>query len=191
MEKVLVYIYDGMADYEISLLVHFLGADCGKEIVTISDKKVVRNKAGMLFESHYRTNEVNVDDNIEGIIIPGGWRKELDYHLIRLLQELNVKNKLLAAICAAPWMLAKAGILNDVVYTTSISRWQQQDIDFYGFEDPFPRERFQDKRVVRDRNIITAKGIAFIDFAIEVCDYFRLFKDVSEKEELVNELKGR
>ena len=52
------------------------------------------------------------------------------------------------------------------------------------------RENFLEKRVVRDRNIITAQGIAFVDFAIEICDWFNLFENQKEKESFVKSIKG-
>ena len=36
MSKVLVFIFDGMTDYEITLITHLLGSDAGKEIITIA-----------------------------------------------------------------------------------------------------------------------------------------------------------
>lgn len=56
--------------------------------------------------------------------------------------------------------------------------------------DPFPRENFILERVVRDGNIIIAQGIAFIDFAIEICDWFNLFENKEEKDNFSREIKG-
>jgi len=190
MEKVLVYIYEGMADYEITLLTHLLGADCGKELVVISNnEKLIRSKSGILYKPHKTLQEIDIEE-VEGLIIPGGWLESLDDQLISLIQRLNKEKKFLAAICAAPWIFAEAGVLRGSKYTTSIVEWQQKHIDFFGIADPFPREGYVDHRVVRDGNIITAKGSAFIDFAIEVCDYLELFKDENERQELEEELKG-
>lgn len=55
--------------------------------------------------------------------------------------------------------------------------------------DPFPRENFILERVVRDRNIITAQGIAFIDLAIEICDWFNLFENKEEKDNFSRDIK--
>ena len=44
--------------------------------------------------------------------------------------------------------------------------------------------------MVRDGNIITAQGIAFIDFAIEICDWFNLFESQGEKESFSKSIKG-
>jgi putative intracellular protease/amidase len=106
------------------------------------------------------------------------------------VKELNYNHKLIAAICAAPWILAKAGILEDRNFTTSIVQWQEMHREILGSDDPFPRKGFVNERVVRDGNIITAKGVAFIDFAVEVCDYFGLFKDEAERLAFEKDLKG-
>jgi len=63
-------------------------------------------------------------------------------------------------------------------------------INVFGNKDPFPRENFISERVVRDKNIITAQGIAFIDFSIEICDWFNLFESKDDKSIFSNSIKG-
>lgn len=89
-----------------------------------------------------------------------------------------------------PFFLAKSGVLNNVKYTTPINQWTQNHIDIYGENDPFPRENFVPKRVVRDKNVITAQGTAFIDFAIEICDWFKLFESQEDRDNFEKEIKG-
>jgi len=44
MGKILVFIYDQMADFEITFVTHMLGADLGKEIVTIAyEDKLIKS----------------------------------------------------------------------------------------------------------------------------------------------------
>ncbi len=190
MGKILVYIYDDMADFEISLLTHLLGADRGMELLVVSNNnRMVTSKSGMLFMPHLDLHNIDIME-VEGIIIPGGLLADLDEKLIDIIQDLHSRNKLIAAICAAPWILAKAGVLEKCKYTTSIVEWRDMHKEIFKTDDPFPRQGYIEGRVIRDGNIITAKGIAFIDFAIEVCDYFGLFKDEEEKKDFEQELKG-
>ena len=79
---------------------------------------------------------------------------------------------------------------NNVKYTTPIVEWKQKHIDVYGAKDPFPRENFVSERVVRNENIITAQGIAFIDFAIEICDWFNLFENQEDRNNFTKSIKG-
>ncbi len=88
------------------------------------------------------------------------------------------------------WILAVSGILEARKYTTSIDELQDKHRDFFGMEDPFPLSNYVEGRVVRDNNVITAKGYAFIDFAVEVCDYFGRFQNEDDKKAFSWNYKG-
>jgi putative intracellular protease/amidase len=190
MGKVLVFIYDEMADFEITFVTHLLGADGEKEIITVAyEDELIKSKSGIVYKPARLIKDVLKDD-VEGLIIPGGWNGEIRPELIELIQSLNVKGRLLGAICAGPRFLAKAGVLDKVKYTTSIVEWTEADVKQFMESDPFPRQNFILERVVRDGNIITAQGTAFIDFAIEVCDWFGLFEDEEDRKGFAKTIKG-
>lgn len=191
MGKILVFIIDEMADFEITFITHLLGTDAGKEIVPIAyEDKTIKSSSGLFYKPAMLVKDIVVTDDTEGLIIPGGWNGEIRTELITLIKELNEKERLLAAICAAPRFLAKAGVLNDKIYTTSIVEWKDEHKSKFNEEDPFPRHNFKNKRVLRDRNIITAHGVAFVDFAIEICEWFSLFSSEEAKLNFINTIKG-
>lgn len=191
MGKILVFIYDDMADFEITFLTHLLGADAGKEIIPIAfEDKIIKSKCGILYKPSMIIKDILVNDEIEGLIIPGGWNGEVRVELMDLIKELNDREKLLGAICAGPRFLAKAGVLNDKKYTTSIVEWTDRHKIQFNEEDPFPRNNFENKRVLTDRNIVTAHGVAFVDFAIEVCEWFSLFNNAEDKLNFTKTIKG-
>lgn len=190
MEKVLVFIYEDMADFEITFVTHLLGADGGKEIVTIAyEDKLIKSKSGIIYKPARLIKDV-LEEEVEGLIIPGGWNGEIRPELIELIQSINAKGKLLAAICAGPRFLAKAGVLDNVKYTTSVTEWTEKHVEQFEESDPFPRENFVSERVIRDGNIITAQGMAFVDFATEVCDWFGLFYDEEDRNNFSKSVKG-
>lgn len=191
MDKIFVFIFDGMTDYEITFISHLLGADAGKEIITIAyEDKIIKSRSGILYKPSKLINEI-LNEDVDGLIITGGWYGDTRSELIDLINNLNSKGKLIGAICGAGTVfLAKAGVLNNVKYTSPIVEWTQKHMDVFGEKDPFPRENFVLERVVRDRNIITAQGIAFVDFAIEICDWFNLFESQKEKDEFSENIKG-
>lgn len=181
MNKILLFIFDNMADFEISFITHLLGSDAGKEIIPIAfEDKDIKTSSGLIYKPKMLVKDA-LRINAEGVIIPGGWNKEIRPELIDLIKELNIRKKLVAAICVGSIVLAKSGVLIDKNYTTSAIQWTKNHQKFFGESDPFPRENFIDSRVVVDSNIITAEGIAFIDFAIEICDWFNLFENVDDK----------
>lgn len=191
MNKILAFIFDGMTDYEITFITHLLSADAGKEIITISyEDKIIKGCSGFLHKPSKLITDVKYED-VEGLIIPGGWYGDTKPELIELINNLNSKGKLIGGICGAGTVfLAKAGILKNVKYTSPVVEWTQKHIEVFGEKDPFPRENFVWERVVKDKNIITAQGIAFIDFAIEICEWFKLFENQEEKNNFARNIKG-
>ena len=174
-----------------TFITHLLGADAGKEIITMAyEDKIIKSRSGFLYKpTRLVTDALNED--VEGLIICGGWYGDVRNELIQLICNLNLERKLLGAICGAGTVfLAKAGVLNNVKYTTPIVEWTQKHIDVFGEKDPFPRENFILERVVRYENVITAQGIAFIDFAIEICDWFNLFENQEDRNNFVKSIKG-
>ena len=189
--KILVFIFDGMTDYEITFITHLLSTSAHKEIITVAyEDKIIKGCSGFLFKPSRLISDVLYED-VEALIIPGGWYGETKLELIELINNLNSKGKLISGICGAGTIfLAKAGILNNVKYTTPAIEWTKKHIDVFGEKDPFPRENFVSERVIRDGNIITAQGIAFIDFAIEICDWFNLFESNEERDDFSKNIKG-
>lgn len=106
---------------------------------------------------------------------------------VQLLQKLHNEKKLVAAICFAPQFLGRAGILDSHSFTTSCP---EEHIKSLGVKNPYPRQNYIEKRVVTDGNVITAKGYAFVDFAIAVCDWFGIIKSNEEREKLIQDFKG-
>ncbi len=188
--KIFIFIYNEMADFEITPIAHILGTDLGKEIITIAyDNDIIKSMSGLEYKPKVLVKDV-VEETTDGLIIPGGWNSELRPELIQLIENVNSQGKLLGAICGGPYFLAKSNILQNRRYTTSMVEWTEMYKQQYGEIDPFPRETFVNERVVVDKNLITSQGIAFIDFACEICDWFKLFKNEDERKQFLKALKG-
>lgn len=92
------------------------------------------------------------DSNPEMLILPGGMpgSKNLDEsRIVDAALRVGVRNgAYLAAICAAPMVLGRRGILEG-----------KEAICYPGFEGELKGATISDKRVVRDGNIITGAGM--------------------------------
>ena len=75
--------------------------------------------------------------------------REMSEGIFHLINEFNNQNKLVAAICMAPAVLARAGVLKD-----------KQATCFASYQDEITKGHGQyiDKPVIVDGNIITASG---------------------------------
>jgi len=112
------------------------------------------------------TDDVAFED-LEAVILPGGMPGTINLENDKTVQaaiDYAHKNGLLiGAICAAPSVLGHKGILNDKKATC-----------FPGFEKDLLGAKYIDTAVVRDGNIITAKGagVAF-QFGFELLSYLK------------------
>lgn len=114
-------------------------------------------------------DEIN-DYDVDGIILPGGMPGTLNLQNSKEVNEaidicLN-NNKLIAAICAAPMILGRKGILSG-----------KNAVCFPGFEEDLVGATVSEKFVCTDGNIITAKGMgSAINFGLAIVEYFKDFE---------------
>jgi protein deglycase len=130
-------------------------------IASVDGSKEVRGIHNISIQAD-RAMEGITADEIDMIVLPGGWggTKILaeDHNVQTLLKEMDKKNKYISAICAAPFALQKAGVLKES-FTCYPS--VEKQIDHSGY--------IKEKKVVRDKNILTSQGPATaICFALEI-----------------------
>ena len=100
MGKILIFMFEGMADYEVTFISHLLHADAGKEIMTIAyTDDAVEGQSGLHYQPQYTVKEVLKED-VEGLILCGGWNNDIRLELVELIQRIHKERKLLAGISA-------------------------------------------------------------------------------------------
>ncbi len=129
------------------------------EVKTASNGKAGEIALGFLGgEANIDLNikDVNVDDYDAVIFVGGaGALKNLDNEdSYKLIKEVVGKNKLLCAICIAPTILAKAGVLKGKKATVWHSEIDKSPIKVLEENGAI----FVDEDVVEDENLITANG---------------------------------
>lgn len=189
------YIYEGMADFEITLLLHRLKNTGKRECIFISENILpIKAQSGLTYIPDKKIDEINASEetsifstsDFEALIIPGGPINNEQNSICSLVQEAVKYNKLVAAICFGPQFLGRAGILQEYRFTTSCS---EEKIRQLGVIDPFNWKNYLHQRTVVDRNIITAQGFAFVDFAVEVCKYLNVFESEHQLEQQLLRVK--
>ena len=165
MKKVLCIIYPNFSLYEITALTSTLALSFDITIDYVSsENSMVVSEDGLPCQPTKTLNQIRIED-YSCVILPGmvniGPTLQ-DEKLISFLRSLNEQDILIAAISSAPLLLAKAGLLNDTEFTGGI--WQ----NFFDYFEFLPRENFQPKVLVQDKQIITAIGFAHQEFARKV-----------------------
>ena len=165
MKKVLCIIYPNFSLYEITALTSTLALSFDSTIdYATSDHSMVVSEDGLPCQPTKTLDQIRIEE-YSCVILPGmvniGPALQ-DEKLISFLRALGEQEVLIAAISSAPLLLAKAGLLNDTKFTGGI--WQ----NFFDYFEFLPRENFQPKLVVQDKQIITAIGFAHQEFARKV-----------------------
>ena len=165
MKKVLCIIYPNFSLYEITALTSTLALSFDVTIDYVaSDDSIVVSEDGLPCQPTKTLDQIRIEE-YSCVILPGMVNigpALLDEKLISFLRALGEQEVLIAAISSAPLLLAKAGLLNDTKFTGGI--WQ----NFFDYFEFLPRENFQPKLVVQDKQIITAIGFAHQEFARKV-----------------------
>ena len=189
MKKVLCLIYPNFSLYEITALTSTLALSFDVTIDYVaSDHSMVVSEDGLPCQPTKTLDQIRIEE-YSCVILPGmvniGPALQ-DEKLISFLRDLGEQDIVIAAISSAPLLLAKAGLLKDTKFTGGI--WQ----NFFDYFEFLPRENFQPKLVVKDKQIITAIGFAHQEFARKVIlslglaentdNYFKERNDYSEED---------
>jgi putative intracellular protease/amidase len=105
--------------------------------------------------------------DVDLLLLPGGDMWESDAYpraeLESLIAELLASSTPIAAICAGTLALGRAGALNDRRHTSNMRAYLPAHASEYT-----GASRYVEAPAVRDGHVITASGLAAVDFAREI-----------------------
>jgi len=173
-KKIYVFLFDGFADWEISYLTPEINKCDQFELGYVSIRKeFITSMGGLTIKPTSSLGELKVDD-IDMLILPGGtaWEKGENVDIGKLTKRVFEKGRPIAAICAATTYLGQLGLLDNVKHTSN-------DLNYLKSISPDYRgeKNYQNEIVVSDKNVITASGIAPIEFAREVFKAIGLYDE--------------
>lgn len=165
MARVLVPLAQGCEELEAVTIIDLLRrADI--EVVTAAlDTQPVTASRGVVLIADVELDQV-LDDDFDMMVLPGGLpgsdNLDNDPRIHRLLRQLQEKGRYIAAICAAPKVLANAGLLAG-----------KQAVSYPGVIDAMdlPSTRVLQRAVVIDDKVITSRGPGTaMDFALALIE---------------------
>ena len=150
MKKICVYLAEGFEEIEAITIIDLLRRG-GVQVQAVSIEENLLVKGGHGISVMADVNIKNSGQEIDGHILPGGMpgtENLFDSDILReIFIEANRQNKLLGAICAAPSVLGRWGLLKG------------KDATCYpGFEKYLVGANVLEDIVVIDKNIYTSRG---------------------------------
>ncbi len=124
--------------------------------------KTITGSHGVPMVCDLTADEIVLNDDLQGVILPGGMPGTLNLEksgaVQRALDYCAANGKLLCAICAAPSVLGRKGLLRG-----------REAIAFPGFEEELKGAVISKQSVVTDGCVITAKGAGVaLDFGLAI-----------------------
>lgn len=170
--KVYLYVFDTMADWEIGYLTaelnsgrYYKKGQAPSEIVTVANEKtLVTTMGGLKIMPDITVDECSITST-GALILPGGetWTEAFHKPILQLAERCIQEDILVAAICGATMGLAQAGLLNSRPHTSNDLEYLKMICPAYTGE-----EFYQMQSAVTDGKLITASGIAPLEFAVHV-----------------------
>ncbi len=165
MARVLIPLAQGCEELEAVTVIDLLRR-AGIEVVTagLQEGPVTCSRGVVLVPD--TTLDAVLEDDFDMMVLPGGLpgadHLNQDPRIIRLLRQMADRGKYTAAICAAPKVLARAGLLEG-----------RQATSYPGVLDALelPDTTCKDAPVVVDDRVITSRGPGTaMDFALELIE---------------------
>ncbi|MEK3884294.1 type 1 glutamine amidotransferase family protein [Paenibacillus sp. PL2-23] len=176
---VYLYVFDTMADWEIGYLTAELNSGryykkglAPSKVVTVAvEKTPVTTMGGLKIQPDMKLDECSME-SIDALILPGGntWTEPIHQPILKTAQRCLEEGILVAAICGATMALAQAGLLNARPHTSNDLEYLKMICPTYTGEEYYRMES-----VVTDGNLITASGIAPLEFSVHVLKALGVF----------------
>jgi 4-methyl-5(b-hydroxyethyl)-thiazole monophosphate biosynthesis len=171
-KKILVPLAQGLEEVEAITIIDILRRG-GLEVITVGlDTLTILGSHNITIMADQLLSEIDPED-FDGVVLPGGMPGTLNLkandNIDIILKNFFQKNKFIGAICAAPMVLEKAGVLENKKFT--IHPGVIDDISLKPINSP----------VVEDGNIITGQASgAATAFALKIVEKLQ-GKDKMEK----------
>ena len=163
MASVIIPLAQGCEELEAVTLIDLMRR-AGIEVTTasLSDEPVKASRGTVLVADTTLDQALNREYDM--VVLPGGLPGadylNADTRILQLLQTMAKRQKYTAAICAAPKVLATAGLLEGKRATGFPGVLEKLEL---------PSTELQPSAVVRDGNVITSRGPGTaMDFALEL-----------------------
>jgi len=169
-----VVVFDGFADWEPAHALAELRR-WGKRAVRVVGfaSSPVISMGGLTVYPDVVLEDVE-DDDVELLILPGGdmWERSTYPRpvLESLITRLVATKTPIAAICGATLALGRARVLDERQHTSNMRDYLSVHVPEYS-----GGSHYVEAPAVRDRHVITASGLAPVDFAREIFAELQIF----------------
>ncbi|WP_339265720.1 type 1 glutamine amidotransferase family protein [Paenibacillus sp. FSL R5-0470] len=176
---VYLYVFDTMSDWEIGYLTaelhsgrHFRQGLGPAKIVTVGiEKTPVTTMGGLKIMPDIKVDECSIK-SVDALILPGGntWTEAIHVPILKIAEMCLKEGIVVGAICGATLGLAQAGLLDSRWHTSNDLAYLKMICQSYTGE-----EYYKVESAVTDGKLITASGVAPLEFSVHVLKALDVF----------------
>ncbi|KQY93598.1 glutamine amidotransferase [Paenibacillus sp. Root52] len=176
---VYLYVFDTMSDWEIGYLTaelnsgrYFRQGLAPVKTVTVGvEKTPVTTMGGLKIIPEVTVDECSIK-SIDALILPGGntWTEAVHEPILKIAKICLEEGIVIGAICGATIGLAQAGLLDSRRHTSNDLAYLKMICPSYTGEEYYNMES-----AVTDGKLITASGVAPLEFSVHVLKELDVF----------------
>lgn len=178
-KKIYLYVFNTLSDWEYGYLIAELNSGryfkkdlAPLKVVTVgANNKMITTMGGLTIKPDISLDECTLESK-DLLILPGGntWGEDIHQPILKKVGEALNLGTIVAAICGATEGLANMGYLDSRKHTSN-------DLDYLKTVCPnYKGEKFYEiSPVVSSENLVTASGVAPLEFAMEVLKKLDVF----------------
>lgn len=176
---VYLYVFDTMADWEIGYLTaelnsgrYYKKGQASSKVVTVGmEKTLVTTMGGLKIMPDIKLTECSITST-DILILPGGdtWTEAIHEPVLQTAKRCIQEDIWVAAICGATVGLARTGLFHSRSHTSIDLEYLKMICPAYTGE-----QFYQNQPVVTDGRLITASGVAPLEFTVHVLKALDVF----------------
>ncbi|MGM5473594.1 type 1 glutamine amidotransferase family protein [Bacillus pumilus] len=171
-KKAFLYVFNTMSDWEYGYLIAELNSGryfkkdlAPLKVITVgANKEMITTMGGLSIKPDISLDECTLECK-DLLILPGGttWNEEMHQPILKNIDQALKIGTIVAAICGATDALANMGYLDTRKHTSNNLEYTKMVCPNYKGE-----KFYELGPAVSDANLVTASGIAPLEFAMEV-----------------------
>lgn len=179
IKKVYLYVFNTMSDWEYGYLIAELNSGryfkkdlAPLKVITVgANKEIITTMGGLSIKPDIFIDECTLDSK-DLVVLPGGssWGEAIHQPILKKIGEALKLGTIVAAICGATEGLANMGYLDSRKHTSNSLDYIKMVCSNYKGENFHEMES-----VVASENLVTASGVAPLEFAMEVLKKLDVF----------------
>ena len=178
--KIYLYVLNTLADWEIGFITaeinskrYFKDKNTAVEIITVgTSENSITTMGGISIQPKITIDQLKLEQE-DLLILPGAdtWLAEEHIAIITVATERIQSNLKVAAICGATIALANAVAFNNIKHTSNDKDYLKMVCPNYTGE-----LLYQNNPAFTDGNVVTASGLAPLEFTYEILKLLDVFK---------------